>query len=95
MDRGGSQGNSRVVREFRQMTLSEGAKAMEGARGGRQRPLEIERDFACSRLEKQLLASAYESAVPLIRRSAGCQTAEEGNSRQLDHSRHSNRAKGE
>ncbi len=44
---------------------------MEGARGGRQRPLEVERDFACSRLEEQVLIRVYELAVPVIRRRTG------------------------
>ena len=40
---------------------------MEGARCGPRRTLRVERDFETSRLEQQLWATAYESAVPIIR----------------------------
>jgi hypothetical protein len=42
---------------------------MEGSRRGRRPPLELERKFAGSRLEEQILIRAYELVVPVIRRS--------------------------
>jgi hypothetical protein len=32
----------------------------------------VTRDFECSRLESELLAVAYEHAVPILSRSTGC-----------------------
>lgn len=42
---------------------------MEGSRRQRQLPLEVERGFANSRLERQLLVRVYELVVPVVRRS--------------------------
>ena len=41
---------------------------MEESRRGRQPPLKVEREFAGSRLEVQILIRAYELASPIIRR---------------------------
>jgi len=40
---------------------------MEETRRGRQAPLKVERDFAGSRLEVQILVRAYELAAPIVR----------------------------
>lgn len=42
---------------------------MEGLRRRRRPPLEVERGFANSRLERQILVRVYELVVPVIRRS--------------------------
>jgi hypothetical protein len=42
---------------------------MEGSRRRRKPPVEIERRFANSRLERQILVRVYELVVPLVRRS--------------------------
>jgi hypothetical protein len=44
---------------------------MEGSRSTAVRTLAVERDFECSRLEKALLAQAYERVVPVVRRRGG------------------------
>lgn len=42
---------------------------MEGSRRNWKSPLEVERGFANSRLERQILVRAYELVVPVVRRS--------------------------
>ena len=42
---------------------------MEGSRRRRKPPLEVERGFASSRLEGQILVRVYELVVPVIRQS--------------------------
>jgi hypothetical protein len=42
---------------------------MEGSRRGRQPPLDVQREFAGSRLEERILVCTYELVVPVIRRS--------------------------
>jgi hypothetical protein len=42
---------------------------MEGSRRSRQPPLDVEREFAGSRLEEQILVRTYELVVPVIRHS--------------------------
>ena len=44
---------------------------MEGLRRGRKPPLQLERGFASSRLEPQILMRVYELVVPIIRRGLG------------------------
>jgi len=41
---------------------------MEETSRGRQPPLKVEREFAGSRLEQQILVRAYELAAPIIRK---------------------------
>lgn len=41
---------------------------MEGIPSGRGRVLKVERDYECCRLEGELLATAYEEVVPVMRR---------------------------
>ena len=40
---------------------------MEGSRSVRKQVLSVEREFECSRLELELLASAYERVLPGVR----------------------------
>ncbi len=42
---------------------------MEGSRRGRKPPWEVERGFANSRLERQILVRVYELVVPVARQS--------------------------
>jgi hypothetical protein len=42
---------------------------MEESRRRQKLPLEVERGFASSRLERQILVRVYELVVPVIRRS--------------------------
>ena len=42
---------------------------MEGAGRGRRPPLEVQREFAASRLEEQILIRVFELVVPVFRRS--------------------------
>ena len=42
---------------------------MDGSRRGRQPPLAVQRDFAGSRLDEQILMRVFELVVPVIRRS--------------------------
>jgi len=39
---------------------------MDGSRQSRQPPLDVEREFAGSRLEEQILVRTYELVVPMI-----------------------------
>jgi hypothetical protein len=41
---------------------------MEGSTDRWSLPLTVERGFECSRLENELLASAYERLIPILRR---------------------------
>jgi len=42
---------------------------MEGTGRGRRPPLHVQREFAGSRLEEQILVQVFELVVPVIRRS--------------------------
>jgi hypothetical protein len=42
---------------------------MEGFGRGRQPPLEVQREYAVSRLEEQILIRVFELVVPVTRRS--------------------------
>ena len=44
---------------------------MEGSRRGQKPSLEVERRFANSRLERQILVRVYELVVPVVRRNLG------------------------
>jgi len=44
---------------------------MDGLCRSQQRPLAVQREFAGSRLEEQILIRTYELVVPTIRRSVG------------------------
>lgn len=48
---------------------------MEGSRRRRKPPLEVERGFANSRLERQILVRVYELVVPVVRRSLSDQSS--------------------
>jgi hypothetical protein len=50
---------------------------MDGACGGRKRTLRVERSFEATRLEQQLWAMAYESAVPIVQRLSNGATRQE------------------
>jgi hypothetical protein len=58
---------------------------MDGLDTGRRPPLELRREFASSRLERQILIRAFELVVPVIRRSCdGGQSATEPNDEQFN-----------
>jgi len=44
---------------------------MEGSRRRREPPVDVEREFARSRLEQQILVRVYELVLPVVRRSLG------------------------
>lgn len=64
---------------------------MEGTTRRRKPPLTVQREFAGSRLEEQILSRLYELAVPvLLRRTASAQTSK-GRAFDADDSKHQKR----
>lgn len=66
MDRGGNRVNPFAVKGLRDVSFEEGRSVDEGS--GRESPaMHVQRDFAGSRLEKQVMIQAYELVVPVTR----------------------------
>ena len=66
MAKGRDVGNVKMGRRLRNCEHQE-AVSMEGKKRKGERELKVERGFECSRLERDLLAAAYERVLPHVR----------------------------